>query len=184
MPEHERLTKVLPCVSGAVDVPVFLVPSLAVFTGPVKAMPVPVEVQPAAAEETSHDDNNSACLGSLPPDDACKPAVANELSQGTNKDSPSGSGPPNSAPVPQQAPTSSADEPASCTEEPGPHQLSADTADDSACGDKTPAHDNRPASSSDEGATASKEDAPNAFSSLSCMSLTLMMASSDVAAIA
>ncbi|BDA44724.1 hypothetical protein COCOBI_06-2020 [Coccomyxa sp. Obi] len=142
--------------SGATDVPLVLVPSLAVFTGPVQAMPVPVEVQPATAKEVIQKDNSNACLVSLPPDNACKPAIPKELSQEINDNAPSSSAPPESAPVPQQLPTSSADKPASCEKKREP----AKPADDSASGDKKPAHGQGPTSSTDEAASARKEEAP------------------------
>ncbi|CAL8469538.1 g9079 [Coccomyxa elongata] len=145
---------------GAIDVPVVLVPSLAVFSRPVQTMPVPVEVQPATAKEVSQKDNSNACLVSRPPDNACKPGFTKELSQGTNNDAPSSSAPPNSAPVPKQLSTSSADKPASCDKDAGPHQLPADLAEYSAFGDKKPANGQGPASSSDEAGSAKEEDTP------------------------
>ena len=143
--------------SGAVNVPVVLVPSLAVFSRPVQAVPVPVEAQPVTAKEVSQKDTSPACLGSLPAGDACKPAVVRELSQETKTMPPSSSAPPVSAPVPQQLPTRSTDKPASCDKKRAPH---ASPAEDSASGNEEPAHGQAPTSSIDEAASARKDDPP------------------------
>lgn len=156
MPEHSARFFTLP---GAINVPVVLVPSLAVFTRPVQAMPIPVEVQPATSKEVSQKDTSSACLGSPPPDDARKPADAKELSREAKNKAPLSSFPPESAP-PQQMPTSSADKPASGDKDHEPHQLPANSADDSASVDKKLAHGPGPTSSTDDAAPAQKEDAP------------------------
>lgn len=140
--------------------PVVLVPSLAVFSRPVQAMPVPVEVQPATATEVSQKDNSNACLASLPPDNACNPALTEELSQGTKHVAPLSSAPPNSAPVPKQLSTSSADKPASCDKKAPPHQLPANLAEYSSSGDKKAANGQEPASSTDEAGSAKEKDTP------------------------